>query len=277
MKPLMMLICLFLYGCGSGGGAPFTAPEISYTFFVAGHVYGHHSIHLADPDTRGFYAPFEEKIKTDIQLHSIKFGVLTGDIVYRSTLEAWYAIEDDIELLGIPIHMVPGNHDVADGELFTSRYGLNEINYREFDMGDDLFIILDGNLDNWSIKGKQFEFLEATLNTAYLYRNIFVFVHQVLWWESDNEYSDISVNSLAGRGETVNFWSEIAPLFNNLPNTVYMFAGDSGVRKEATPTHYQYDNIHMLTSGMGGGVNDNYLRITVHPDGNVEVVTVGLN
>ena len=36
------------------------------------------------------------------------------------------------------------------------------------------------------------------------------------------------MNSINQRYNTINFWSEIEPLFNSIKSKVYMFAGDVG-------------------------------------------------
>ena len=59
--------------------------------------------------------------------------------------------------------------------------------------------------------------------------------------------------------DTTNFWSEVEPLFHNLPNNVIIFAGDLSANREATPyMYYNYDNVTFIASGMGSGINDNF-------------------
>jgi hypothetical protein len=237
-----------------------------YSFFVAGHVYGNPSFRRAHKNANGIYPLFIERIKQDIIKKDIDFGVLTGDIVYRSLNEEWDAVEENIKELNIPIYMAPGNHDTGGKNLFSTRYSVKGKTYQSFFYHNDIFIILDPNIDNWNISGEQLKFLKDILLSSKEYENIFVFFHQILWWEKDNKYRRSYMNSKHGRAENINFWEEIYPLFTSLPNNVYMFAGDTGAVKHSLPTYSQEGNIHFTSSGMGGGVNDNYVLVTIPKD-----------
>ena len=108
--------------------------------------------------------------------------------------------------------------------------------------------------------------------------NIFVFFHQVLWWEPDNIYRNIALNSHEGRADTINFWTEVEPLFSSLSNDVYLFAGDVG----AFPTgdeymYHNYDNITLIASGMGGEERDNFVITEVKFDKTVDYRLITLN
>ena len=108
---------------------------------------------------------FYDRIHADIKKHNIQYGFLTGDIVYRSTAEEWDAIDEDIESLGVPVHMAPGNHDVAS-KLFERRYAVNGKTYYKFSIRGDLFIILDPNIDSWNISGDQLLFLNDAIKSV---------------------------------------------------------------------------------------------------------------
>ncbi|MCI5163942.1 MAG: hypothetical protein D3917_18385 [Candidatus Electrothrix sp. AX5] len=237
-----------------------------YSFFVAGHVYGNPSFRRKHKGANGIYPLFFERIKQDIKEYHIDFGVFTGDIVYRNTNEEWDAVEEDINELNRPIYMAPGNHDTARNNLFSIRYSVKGKTYQSFYYHNDIFIILDPNIDGWNISGEQLKFLKNILSSSQHHKNIFVFFHQILWWEKDNKYRRSYMNSKSGRAENINFWEKIYPLFTSIPNNVYMFAGDSGAARHSLPTYSQEKNIHLISSGMGGGVNDNYVLVTIPID-----------
>ena len=216
--------------------------QAEYSFFVAGHAYGHPTTRRANPDVLGLYPPFMNRVRGN------DFGVLTGDIVYQSNQREWDATNKDINSLGIPVYIAPGNHDKV-GSYFDDMY----LNYFAFEVEEDLFIVLDPNLDEWSISGDQLSFLREVIGD---YRNTFVFFHQVLW----SDRVKTPVNSLAGQGDH-NFWSEVFPLFRE---GTYLFAGDTGVQEHHMPMITEYQDVHLIASGMGGGVNDNYIEVTVN-------------
>ena len=238
---------------------------------IAGHTYGAPGV-----DNEGVHPPLKNKfdfIKND---QTIEFGVFTGDIVPTGTEQNWNEIDADVNALGLPIHFAVGNHDMTDRDLYESRYGQT---YFSFVHQSDLFIVLDPNIDNWNISGDQLQFLQDVLiSQSENVNNIFVFFHQLLWWEPDNIYQNIDMNSLAGRDDAINFWSEVEPLFNAISNQTFMFAGDVGAFNTGSEFMFdQYDNITLIASGMGGGVRDNIVVIDVHEDATVSYRLIALN
>lgn len=243
----------------------------SYSFFVAGHTYGAPGV-----DNEGFHPLFKQKFNYIQSRTEIKFGVLTGDIVSPNPTEQdWDEIDTDIGTLGLPIHFAVGNHDMENRPLFESRYG---ITYYYFIYQDDLFIVLDPNIDEWNISGEQLEFLKNVVNeNAEITDNIYVFFHQVLW-KDDNHYNYIKWNSSAGRADTINFWIEVEPIFHQLTNDVVMFAGDVGAGSWATDISYdQYDNITLITSGMGDEDGENFIVVNVDSNKSITYDTIYLS
>ena len=232
--------------------------KYSYSFFIAGHTYGQPGV-----DNEGLHPPFVEKFEYLKNRTEIKFGILLGDIVSSSPVaQDWEEVDADISSLGLPVYFAVGNHDMENRPLFESRYGST---YYYFIYEDDLFIVLDPNIDEWNISGEQLEFLENTVSSNYAnVQNIFVFFHQLLWWKNDNIYKKVNPNSFSGRADTINFWSSIEPLFHQLPNQVIMFAGDVGAAYWSSDFMYDtYDNITLIASGMGEEDGDNFIVVNV--------------
>lgn len=245
--------------------------QVAYSFFVAGHVYGTPGVNNV-----GLHPPFENQYPLIRKYPHISFGVLTGDIVAVSTPKDWDEVDASLNKLGVPVHFAFGNHDISSGySNIIPRYGKKS--YKSFNYKGDLFIILDPNLDHWNISGDQFVFLANEIAKHKEYKNIFIFFHQVLWWNSDNIFSDINLNSLAGRAKNINFTSKLLPLFKTIPNKVYLFAGDVGAFSIYPASYYyQKDNLTFIASGMGGHVNDNFIIVKVE-NGNVSFDIIALN
>ncbi|QGY43248.1 T9SS type A sorting domain-containing protein [Maribellus comscasis] len=246
--------------------------SVKYSFFVAGHTYGKPGV-----NNIGLHPPLKQKFGYIKERPEIKFGILTGDIVYPNPVaQDWDEVDADIDSLGLPVYFAVGNHDMENRELFESRYGST---YYSFTFENDLFIFLDPNIDAWNISGEQLLFLK---NTVEEYKedvdNIFVFFHQMLWRENNNKYSVIYPNSFAGRAGSINFWSEIAPLFLSLENNVFMFAGDFGAADWSDDFMYDsYSNISLIGSGMGEGPGDNFVVTNIHSDKTVTYDLICLN
>lgn len=269
---LLLLASLFFTACEKVEKPIKPEPvTLEYSFFVAGHTYGG-----AGVNNDGLHPPMEAKfdfIKSDSLM---EFGVLTGDIVISSTANNWDEVDEALLLLEMPVYFAAGNHDLTDRTLYESRYGSV---YYSFEAHNDLFIVLDPTLDAWNISGDQLIFLQNTLNQkAAGVRNIYVFFHQVLWWGPTNIYKNVILNSVADRDPNMNFWTEVEPLFNALPNNVIMFAGDVGKSTTVDPYMYhQYDNITYIASGMGNGVTDNFVIVDVWSDRSVTYRLISLN
>ena len=253
------------------------SPE-PYTFFVAGHSYGNHladNIHLHPPFREQF--GYFHRDYPDISL-----GILTGDIVRESNIESWEAVDDDIARLDLPVYFAPGNHDLTNRELFESRYGdpsNNFRSYRSFKNEKDLFILLDSELDEWNISGEQLEFLISVLNTHQQdSRNIFVFVHALIWWDDENIFKNIRTNWWPPFiPDTTNFWTAVAPIFHSISNPVYLFAGDLAANEQATPYMYYKDaNITYIAGGMGNLIDGNFLFVKVNSSGDIAFDLIAL-
>lgn len=271
IKYVVFFLGLSIVSCSDEHKGNIEKSPIEYSFFIAGHTYGAPGI-----DNEGVHPPFKNKfdfIKNDKHLD---FGVFTGDIVPFGTVKNWDEIDVDIKTLGMPVYFAVGNHDMKGRKLYESRYGKT---FYSFHHNSDLVIVLDPNLDDWNISGKQLKFLQDVLkNEASGVNNIFVFFHQLLWWENNNIYKKVSLNSHEGRANQINFWGEVEPLFNNLSNRTYMFAGDVGAFSTGSEFMYhRYDNITLIASGMGGGIRDNFIIVDVHEDSSVSFRLIALN
>jgi len=247
-----------------------------YSFFVAGHTYGSPS---KTAKNRGLYEPFKQKTAYINDQQKMVFGFLLGDVVKNPKF--WPPAQRDIADFDMPIHIARGNHD---GPLipFEKKFGKS---YKYFSHADDLFIVLDPNLDKWNISGKQLNFLKKVLKTdAQNARNIFVFSHQLLWWSTE-KHRNPAPNSRQGRDKEINFWSEIAPLFEATNKKTTFYAGDVGAfskekRKAKGIVEYSYfqkNNLTFIATGMGGGVRDNFVITDVSAKGSVSYRLIHLN
>lgn len=242
--------------------------SILYSFFVAGHTYGNPSY-----PQYGLYPPFVNKIEFINDNQDMEFGCLTGDVVVSPTAEYWDSAQVDMDKFDIPLYIAAGNHDI--GVEFTQRFGDY---YYSFVLHDDLFITLTPSLNNWNISGYQKDFLFETLsNQAQDVNNIFIFLHELIWWSPDSIFQNVIINYVPGYPGSTNFWSEIEPVISALPNNIVFFAGDLGCTSAVTPfMYYKYDNITLIGSGMGGGIEDNFVIIDVYND-SIDFNLIALN
>ena len=266
MKKLLCncIILVLFFSCHSD-------EEISlqYSFWVAGHTYG-----KAGADNNGFHPPFVKQISWINECDSIQFGVLTGDLVFKSTMEDWAEIDRDISNFEMPVHIALGNHEYKNPEIVKSRFSKT---YSAFKVKNDLHIILDPNIDNWNISGDQLNFLKKELqNHSKKDGNIFIYAHQVFWW-NPTKFPKLSINSTEGKSSKLNFDAEILPILNAQRAEVFLFAGDVGAAHWSDNYAYsKINNVNYIASGMGSGVEDNFLLVDVFSDGAVKVKAVFL-
>jgi predicted phosphodiesterase len=231
---------------------------------VAGHTYG------SPTDTLpGLHSPFVNDFSFIRSISNIEFGVFTGDIVYRSEADYWQKVDEQIEVLKVPVYFTAGNHDEGQKPLYQQRYGKT---YYRFYVHNDLFVVLDPGLHGWNIKGDQLDFLKEALENSNSFDQVFIFMHHVLWWEERGKYPDLIINSLDGRATDINFFSAIEPMLRKVDKPIYIFTGDVGATPEQTSFFYDhYDNITLVASGMGNMIQDNYLLVDVGHEKNVSL------
>jgi len=270
MKPFIILM---LFIATSSCSSP---NKIEYSFFAAGHAYGDP---MDNESSKGIYKPFKDKFQFINENKKIELGFLLGDVV--RTPGYWDITEEDLSQLNATIYIARGNHDGAL-EQFEKRFGKS---YKSFFKNQDLFIILDPNIDNWNISGEQLIFLKNVIrNKAKKAKNIFILMHQIIWW-TPNEYSKPFPNSTYGRADSVNFWNQIEPLLVKSNKPVFVFGGDLGAfsseqRNKNYPVEYSYfnkNNVTYIGTGMGGGSKDNFVIVDVFANGQVDFRLIHLN
>ncbi len=250
----------FLRGsCGS--------EEEGYSFFVAGHVYG-----TPGELYKGIYQPF----KTNNILNSCLFmplGFLLGDAVVEASEIEFEILKKEIDSFrkDTKIYISPGNHEVGSGkynakrDVYMNNFGDT---YKYFKYRDDLFIVLDGNENNWNIADDQLEMLRNLASREENYNNVFIFSHQVIWNDPQKkEFLGLIPNSNEGKAEKLTFWSDVFPLIKDLGSKVYIFAGDVGAFDNRSEFFYNnFSGVSFFATGMGGGKRDNFLLIHVKKD-----------
>jgi hypothetical protein len=268
MRRLLVLIMVLLTFAGCNQHSARKSGE--YSFFVAGHTYGNPNatnLHL--------HPAFVQQFETIRNYPGIAFGIFNGDLVRNSTPENWDSVEVDLAKLRIPYFVVPGNHDTYNRPLFEQKFGDPEKGFRTysfFKQHEDLFILLDGNLDKWSITEKQLEFFKNVISEeAPAARNIFVFVHELIWWDESNEFSSVKLNWPPYTPDTTNYWGEIQPLLAGTKKPVFLVAGDLGASNKASALMFaEKGNLTYVASGMGGNKDENFLFVNVAENGKVE-------
>ncbi|MBK9190742.1 MAG: hypothetical protein IPM77_04085 [Crocinitomicaceae bacterium] len=87
------------------------------------------------------------------------------------------------------------------------------------------------------------------------------------------QLDSITTNSQALFNGKSDFWKDAFGFFEHAEKPVWFFAGDLGAH-EFFKSYYEdhYKRFHFYGSGMGGGIRDNYLLVSVFRNGRVSVI-----
>jgi hypothetical protein len=238
--------------------------DSTYSFLVAGHAYGAHA-----GTNIGLHPPFLNKL-TENADSSIIAIFLTGDIVNQSTSASWNQVELELSKLGLKSYYVMGNHDnnTLGHAVFKKKHSGD---YYSFVYKNELFIILNSTESDRSISKTQLQFLDNLFsNTDAHWERAFIFFHEIIW-NSNIKYKLVKSNSRSRYDQLVNisnFWNEVYPRLTSQPEKkFYLFAGDVGGNTDAIAASYDHwENVTLLSSGMGEVKDENFLKVNVLPD-----------
>jgi len=257
LKALAFL--LFSFSCFTGT----PQNDSTYSFLVAGHAYGAHA-----GTNNGLHPPFLKKLTENHD--SVMALFLTGDIVKQSTTASWNQVEKELSTLGIKSYYVMGNHDnnSVGHAVFAKKHAGA---YYSLIYKNELYVILNSTESDRSISKKQLDFLDNLIsNTDTKWERAFIFFHEVIW-NSNIKYKSVRSNSRSRYNQIANisnFWNEVYPKLTALKGKeFFLFAGDVGGNTDAIAASYdQWENVTLLSSGMGEVKDENYLKVNVLPD-----------
>lgn len=213
---LPALALLFNSYCISAQVSPFNGLSVvdslsEYKFIVSGHFHGQSdnvstfpaSTVLASVDTLNSIQP----------AFLISLGDLFLDVDemylrhYRNSL---------FNKLKFPLFNSVGNHDISNGNRYEKEFGKS---YYSFSLSSELYIVLNTEENDGSIKDDQLNFLKGVLNSASLnekVQNVFVFTHRPVWAERIDKYSKLFLENTRTAIGTNNFIEDVLPLLQNL-------------------------------------------------------------
>jgi len=209
-----------------GAPAQRARDDAAYRFVVLGHIRG---------GADGALNPKLGELLGEVRRLRPDFAVLTGDIIWGDVdhnptrpgeLEReWTAVDSALATLGVPVHRVPGNHDVLDvtsRNIWRRRYGSlpSAFSFRgsRFLLLTSTFIPPDGDtthhryINGVDLDSVQLAFLARELADSSR-AHTFAFLHHKLWWQPDSGrwWRDVHPMLRAGRVNAV-FSGDYGPL-----------------------------------------------------------------
>jgi hypothetical protein len=244
---------------------------IPYSFFVSGHWHG------SSTNQSGFPASTIlaniEKINND----SAWFLVSTGDIFLDVRKDIPNYETYLFNKLEKPLYNAVGNHDIS-GSIYEEKFGSTS---SSFFIESELYIILNTECNDGSIKGEQLKFFEDALSKHATeetpIKNIFIFSHRPIWAEENEELKNLFVDNTKSEFGN-NFESEILPLLIKYTkkSSIYWFSGSLGGNAPASFFYYKdKNNITYIQSAIRDLPRDGLLKVKVS-HGQVSFETVSL-
>lgn len=247
-----------------------TDSSCNYSFIVSGHFHGA-STNLSTFPASTLLA----NIDILNALHP-KFLMSLGDMfldVNESYLEHYK--RSLFEKLKMPLLNAVGNHDLSNGNMYEKVFGQT---YFSFTDHSELFIVLNTELNDGSIKGEQFKFLKTTLTKAKSDRikNIFIFSHRPVWAEENSKYSRLFEGNTRSQFGSPNFEKEIRPLLENSEAKIFWVSGSLA----GGPASFFYDkdeksSVTFMQTAIRDLPRDAVLQINVN-DGNISFKGISL-
>jgi len=265
MIPRAILAGVLLASPGQGQVAPLApapAPE-PIRFVVLGHVRG---------DGNRLLNPRFIELLERVKALEPDLIVLTGDIIWGdvqtpnpdplSIVHQWEAVDSALDLLGVPVLRVPGNHDISDvvsRDIYIERYGrppsVVRVAGHRFILLSSAWIPADGDtLKNPFVGGHDLDsaqvgFLRSELTGHEEPGRVFVFMHHLLWWEQPSGPSRPD----KPRGA---WWSEVHPILVQ-GDVDAVFTGDYGPLKFS---HTRRDGVEYYQASIETQVSLEMLR-----------------
>lgn len=244
--------------------SPFNKLELKdtsnvYSFIVSGHFHG------ASTNSSTFPAStLQANIDTLNSLHSL-FLMSLGDMfldVNETYLQHYQ--KSLFDKLKMPLFNSVGNHDVSNGNMYEKVFGQS---YFTFNNRTEVFIVLNTEINDGSIKDDQLIFLTEALKAASSSKNIFVFSHRPIWSENNDRYKKLFSDNTRTAIGTNNFETVVKPLLSQVAKTknIFWVSGSMG----GGPVSFFYDkdpktNITFMQTAIRDLPRDAVLQVSMN-------------
>jgi hypothetical protein len=245
-----------------------------FSFIVTGHLHG------ASSNVSGF--PASSVLANIDELNNLNadFFISLGDL-FLDVNEYYISNyrKSFFSKLNMPLFNAVGNHDLS-GNLYEREFGSTWFSFRH---KNSLFIFLDTEKNDGSIKGEQAEFFRKEVAAAKAdeqIRNVFISTHRPVWAEENPLYNKLFKDNTRTKFGANNFQSEILPLLQNelKGKNIVWFSGSLG---GGAPSSFFYDqpdggNMTFINTAIRDLKRDAVLKVSVNPDGRVAFIPVSI-
>ncbi|HET6244672.1 MAG: metallophosphoesterase [Bacteroidetes bacterium] len=244
----------------------------SFSFIVTGHLHG------ASSNISGFPAASLLANIDTINSLNADFIISLGDLFLdvNDNYVANYK-RSLFDKLNMPLFNAVGNHDLS-GNRYESYFGKT---FFSFVYNENLFIFLDTEINDGSIKGEQMEFFKNAISQAQknnAIKNIFIASHRPVWSENNSRYNTFFKGNTQTQFGLNNFKTEVSSYLNELSTkSIFWFSGSMA----SGPVSFFYDkqkdsNISFIITAIRDLKRDAILLVSVNTDKAVEFNTISL-
>ncbi len=195
-----------------------------YSFLVSAHFYG------GSAKTSGYPAGSVLGSVDTINNLNSTFLMCLGDMFMDVKNDIPFYKKSLFNKLNIPLYNAVGNHDLSS-DVYQNNFGETSYSFR---INNNIFLVLDTEEDDGSLKDNQLELLEKSVISEA--KNIFVFSHRPIWAEDDEDLKHVfkdNTQSLISN----NYQDKILPLLQQSKSKIYWFSGSLG---GAAPSSFFY-------------------------------------
>jgi hypothetical protein len=240
----------------------------NYSFIVTGHFYGNQSNQTGYP-CNTLLAHIDWMNQSEA-----KAVFCLGDLFGNVATDIEKYEQSFFTKLDKPLFNAVGNHDLKN-DIYQTHFGET---FYYFEINNDLHIVLDTELDNGNIEGKQTQMLKEALKevNSKQINNVFIYAHRTLWAKHFDELNGLfkdNTQSVLGN----NFKSEVLPILNEIKkqSKVYWFSGSIGGDAPASFFYFPKDDVTFIGTAIRGLPRDAVLMVEVL-NGVVNFKTVSL-
>lgn len=207
--------------------------------------------------------------------------VFTGDVVKEgASVSSWQTVFAQLEPFNIPFYVAAGNHDVgislSSDKLKVFRQQFDYQNLR-VDVRGDVHLIFDVSTTGWKFTKQHIEMIaQAVADLQQTGKRLFIYVHQLVWWDPLNRFVIQPPNNGAGRKGKSNFWRDVTPLLNQLNSPSFVISGDVGAFENKNALGFvKCGGTLLIASGMGGQTDDNVLLFEIGETVSISKIPLG--
>ncbi len=225
---LFYLMLMLLHTASAQTISPFNKLPVkdsskNYSFIVSGHFHGA-STNASSFPSSSLLANIDS-INGLNPLFLMSLGDLFLDVNDSYISHYNYSLFSKLKM---PMFNAVGNHDLA-GNVYEKWYGKT---FFFFSNNSELFIILNTEINDGSIKDEQLKLFANAMDTALLpqIKNVFIFSHRPVWAERIKKYDKLfSDNTRTAIGNN-NFKEDIKPIIQKISKNknVFWLSGSMG-------------------------------------------------